>query len=73
MGKKYIIELEDKPVCVFDEDTQTFFFFFHRVKGFNSLVFDQNGLDKLTPYTEPDMERVRKEAYRQGYELGYND
>ena len=27
----------------------------------------------LTPYTEPDMEQVRKEAYQQGYEQGYKD
>lgn len=73
MGKKYIIELEDKPVCVFDEDTQTFFPRLHRVKGFNSLVFDQNGLDKLAPYTEPDLDAIRKEAYLQGYEQGYKD
>lgn len=66
MGKKYIIELEDKPVCVFDEDTQTFFPRLHRVKGFNSLVFDQNGLDKLTPYTEPDT----NEVYQRGVEDG---
>ena len=25
----------------------------------------------LTPYTEPDLEQVRKEAYQQGYEQGY--
>lgn len=51
MGKKYIIELEDKPLCAYDEDTHTYFPRLFRVKGFNSLVFDQNGLDKLTPYT----------------------
>ncbi len=27
----------------------------------------------LTPYTEPDLEQVRKEAYQQGYEQGYKD
>ncbi len=25
----------------------------------------------VTPYTEPDMEKVREEAYRQGYDTGY--
>lgn len=73
MGKKYIIELEDKPVCVFDEDTQTFFPRLHRVKGFNSLVFDQNGLDKLTPYTAPDMEQVREDAFKNGYDAACKD
>ena len=27
----------------------------------------------LTPYTEPDMEKVGEEAYQQGYEQGYKD
>ena len=37
-----------------------------RAKGFNSLVFDMTGIDKLTPYTEPDLEQARKEAYEKG-------
>jgi hypothetical protein len=57
MEKKYIIELEDKPFHKEDGD------FLCRVKGFNSLVFDQNGLDKLTPYTEPDLDAIRNEAW----------
>lgn len=61
MGKKYIIELEDKPFHKGNGD------FLYRVKGFNSLVFDKNGVGKLTPYTEPDFEQVRKEAYEDGY------
>ena len=42
MGKKYIIEFEDKP----------FGNGLYKAKGFNSLVFDQNGLDRLTPLEE---------------------
>lgn len=42
MGKKYVIELEDEPI------TNGLW----RVKGFNYLVFDQNGLDKLTPFND---------------------
>lgn len=42
MGKKYVIELEDEPI------TNGLW----KVKGFNSLVFDKNGLDKLTPFNE---------------------
>lgn len=42
MGKKYVIELEDEPI------TSGLW----KVKGFNSLVFDQNGLDKLTPFND---------------------
>lgn len=30
-------------------------------------------VSSLQPYTEPDMEQVRKEAYQKGYETGYKD
>ena len=60
MGKKYIIELEDKPFFKNGD-------FLYRVKGFNSLVFDMTGIGMLTPYTEPDLEKVRKEAYDKAY------
>ena len=56
MGKKYIIELEDKPFHKEDGD------FLYRVKGFDSLVFDMTGISKLTPYTELDTEKVREEV-----------
>lgn len=40
MGKKFIIELEEEVngLC--------------KAKGFNTLVFDKNGINKLTPYEE---------------------
>ena len=60
MGKKYIIELEDKP---FHKDGD----FLCRVKGFNSLVFDMTGISKLTPYTELDLEKVMQKAYDKAY------
>ena len=65
MGTKYIIEVEDKPFELLSEDGFTSEKLF-RVKGFNSLVFDWNGLNMLTPYTEPNLERVKKEAYDKG-------
>ena len=48
MGNKYIIELEEIPFVQDNEQGQirgkvTLW----RVKGFNSLVFDANGMDKL--------------------------
>lgn len=64
MGKKYIIELEDKP---FHKGNGVFLY---RVKGFNSLVFDMNGVGKLTPYAEPDLEQVKADAYNDGYKAG---
>ncbi len=46
MGKKYVIEIEDRNF-INGKGGHLW-----RVKGFNSLVFDQNGLDKLTPLDE---------------------
>jgi len=65
MNKKYIIELEDEPFVndnPFDDEE------LWRVKGFNSLVFDQNGLDKLTEFDENkyDFDEVYDEAYKNG-------
>ena len=50
MGKKYVIELCEKPMK--NENGNDIW----RVKGFNTLVFDQNGLDKLEEYKEPKKE-----------------
>lgn len=56
---KYIIEIENEP---FGRNDDPFFPHgmdeLYRAKGFKSLVFDKNGLDKLTPYTEPDRKAV---------------
>lgn len=46
MGKKYIIELEDQPFQKMEGTVKKLW----RVKGFNSLVFDEVGLSKLQPY-----------------------
>lgn len=46
---KYIIEVEDDAVDGL-----------FKAKGFNTLVFDQNGLDKLQKYEEP-IEEVEEE------------
>lgn len=42
MSKKYIIEIEEEPVT--KNGVKLW-----KACGFNALVFDQNGLDKLTP------------------------
>lgn len=59
MGKKYIIELCDKPMKTENGGD------IWRVKGFNTLVFDQNGLDKLEEYAEDS-------KYKEGWADGYN-
>ena len=87
MGKKYIIEVEDKPFELLSEDGFTSEKLF-RVKGFNSLVFDWNGLNMLTPYTEDSAyahgyteaeskyreirDELEKQAHQRGYEEAYD-
>ena len=67
---KYIIEIENEP---FGRNDDPFFPHgmdeLYRAKGFKSLVFDQNGLDKLTPYTEPDREAIENEVWEFIFEL----
>ncbi len=69
MSKKYVIELEDD---VFtnrdnpdDEDRCTLY----RVKGFNSLVFDDNGVSRLSDLSK-ELDEVRAAAYHEGYKRG---
>ena len=53
-GDKYIIEIEE----VIGSDSNPL----AKIKGFNALVFDKNGLDKLTKLDD---------ALRKEYSLGY--
>lgn len=65
--RKYIIEIEDDPFtryeCLPGEEA------LYRANGFRSLVFDQNGLDKLTPYEEPDESAVELQGAEKAWEL----
>ena len=67
---KYIIEIEDEPFvrlsALFGEEG------LYRAKGFNSLVFDQVGLDKLTPLDKA-LSNELGEAYQKGYEVGSHE
>lgn len=56
MGKKYIIELEAQPFYSGNPEVIGITLKaerLYRVKGFKSLVFDEEGLKRLTPYEEP--------------------
>ena len=56
---KYIIEIEEMPFISEGSEMQLF-----KATEFNSLVFDRNGLEKLTPYDESAAEqRGREEAW----------
>lgn len=69
---KYIIEIENEP---FGRNDDPFFPHgmdeLYRAKGFKSLVFDQDGLNKLTPYTEPDRKAVEDEVWSIAREIAY--
>ena len=69
---KYIIDIEEKPLCVFDKDTQTYFPRLWRVKGFNSLVFDEDGLSRLeelnSDYINEHFGDLQDTAYQRGLE-----
>lgn len=78
MKKKYIIALEDRNVwsCGFPAKT----LLLSDVSIFGTDLASVNTGIELTPYTEPGLEQVRKEAYEQGwkeaedhYDDGYSD
>lgn len=56
---KYIIEIENEFKDFYGNKL-------YKAKGFNSLVFDQNGLDKLEKYEA-------FQTYNKGYQQGYED
>ena len=59
MGKKYIIELEEPEM--FDDRK------FYTCSQMPWWAVSENIVENLTPYTEPDLEQVKKEAYGDGY------
>lgn len=79
VGDKYIIELEE----VYHGENHPNSLELYRVKGFNTLVFDHYGLNRLERldehddalitklaknyYTKDDFERESKDAYERGY------
>ena len=67
---KYIIEIENEP---FGRNDDPFFPHgmdeLYRAKGFKSLVFDKNGLDKLIPYIEPDRKAIEDEVWEFAWEV----
>ena len=64
MGKKYIIELLDDCQSEF-KGILTF-----GVTQEKQISIELIPEEDLTPYTEPDLEQVRKEAYEEGFKDG---
>lgn len=67
-GEKYIIEIETVVNGL------------AKIKGFNTLVFDEFGLDKLEKMpsnvaliTPVDLEQIKVNERREGYTQGFND
>lgn len=70
---KYIIEIEEEPFGRNDDPVIPHGMDeLYRAKGFNSLVFDQFGLDKLTPL-DTVLEEVLEGAYQKGFEVGQHE
>lgn len=68
MAKKYIIQIEEEPLVrksALHGETAVY-----KAAGFNSLVFDKNGLDKLTPF-EVESTPVNDKDYFKGLDDAY--
>ena len=62
MAKKYIIQIEEEPLVrksALHGETAVY-----KAAGFNALVFDKNGLDKLTPVENDDYNHGLNDAYK---------
>lgn len=71
MGKKYVIEFEEEPFGKNDNPVIPHGLeVLWRVKGFNGLVFDENGIKKLKPL-EDTLELAQHEVYGNGFNEGY--
>lgn len=57
-GDKFIIEIESTYIAEVGDTPAVLY----KMKGFNSLVFDQQGIEKLTPYNRKD--------YPHGFKIG---
>lgn len=67
MGKKYIIEIPEDKIADFVGSTH--FLMPYMMAG--HIGHHDTGLP-IKPYTEPDLEQARKEAYDKGYHDGHN-
>ena len=68
MGKKYIIEIPEDKIADFVGSTH--FLMPYMMAG--HIGHHDTGLP-IKPYTEPDLEQVRKEGYEKEYYIGLND
>jgi len=69
---KYLIDIDHAPYLYMDENNNMSPPLY-KAKGFNSLVFDQNGLDKLEKYDGFDALQIELDARYKGYDSGYDN
>ena len=67
---KYVIDIDHIPYLHVDEK-DNMSPHLYKAKGFNSLVFDQNGLDKLEKYEDADALQIEMDAKSKGYDSGF--
>lgn len=68
VGDKYIIEIGEKFTGAESMQAR------YRIKGFDSLVFDKKGLDRLEPVEKAwEAELAKAKAKEYGYSQGYED
>lgn len=77
VGDKFIIEIGGIcPECATDSDDNKLNTNLYRIKGFNSLVFDEFGLNKLVPLNSDAIKYYagfNKELNDEAYQRGLND
>ena len=71
IGDRYVIEIDDVFISKIDHKEAGVYLDtpLYRIKGFNSLVFDQNGIDKLLKYDDCikiDLAKAEKRGYEKG-------
>ena len=74
VGDKFLIEIEEALPGICNGVLMNKLY---RVKGFNALVFDEFGLDKLpratvSLYTDDELKKVKSEAYEAGLKEAWN-
>lgn len=77
VGDKFVIEIETEygaHASYIDADMEKVPDVLYRVKGFNSLVFDESGLDRLERYKKPGekLKATYDRAYAEGLEAAWD-
>ena len=65
VGDKFIIEIGE-IYAPKDSNSNSPSFNLYRIEGFNSLVFDDFGIQKLLPYDAETIDEIRSKAYEHG-------